>query len=150
MEIRFAAVLQQVYRPYLSVAVRCCPYPSVQLHSSTWHPRIAPAAHRSYPRPPPLLSALSQRSSRFIVRTCPLMSVDVRICPYPQLRSTWQPAKRQPLVTAISLRLLCVRAETFPELLRCWRKCWLFPGIPAIYSALVPISPLPEQFQTVQ
>ena len=30
-----------------SVLVRCCPYPSVQLHSSTWHPRKAPAAHRT-------------------------------------------------------------------------------------------------------
>ena len=148
MVIRLVAALQQVYRPYLSVAVRCCPYPSVQLHSSTRHPRKAPAAHRSYPRQPPRTTAPLHVAPPHSASRPPVLSPPAAsyYCSAP--RGT--PAQRQPLVTAISLRLLCVRAETFPELLRCWRKCWLFPGIPAIYSALVPISPLPEQFQTVQ
>ena len=64
-----------------SVLVRCCPLLSVSVRTPvSLHVAlcIAPAAHRFYPRPPPLPSVLSQHSSRFIVRTCPLMSVSVR------------------------------------------------------------------------
>ena len=69
--IGFVGALQSLLSPYFSVPLRT----TVSLHEALC---IAPAAHRSYSRPPPLPSALSQRSSRFIVRTCPLMSVSVR------------------------------------------------------------------------